>query len=127
MEQRVRDAGRRKTTESEDVVRECEAMAEEVSGSGWNQVKEQLEKSTAGIGRSQNGELTEKSGRLAKISRTTKLFWEAVLLILMKKIIEWRLNLKQWLGRKKSICGLLWLKEMKVFSGESRTRRNSWV
>ena len=44
-------------------------------------------KSTRGTGKNQHVELKEKSGRLARIFRATKLFREDVSLILMKKVI----------------------------------------
>ena len=48
MDQRMRDARREETTESEHVVIQCKAMAEEESWFGWNQVKEQVWKINQG-------------------------------------------------------------------------------
>ena len=42
MEQRIIDGRRGETNECQNVVRECQAIAEEDSWSGWNEVKEQI-------------------------------------------------------------------------------------
>ena len=86
--QRIRDPRGGESKEGEHVVRECQAMAEKGSRSVWNQVKKQAQKINQGTGRSRSAESKEKSGKFARSSPTTTLFWEDVLLNLMKKVIR---------------------------------------
>ena len=48
MEQRIRDTRRGGVEESENVAKECKAVAEEELWSGWNQVRKQFHKINEG-------------------------------------------------------------------------------
>ena len=75
------------------MVRDCKAMAEEESRSGWYQVEEQAWKNQSrGLEDSQNVESKLKSGSFIRMSRTTKLFVQDVPLTLMRKVTEWGFN-----------------------------------
>ena len=91
MEPRRRDARRGESQESEN----AKPWLGKSHSWEWNQVKDTLRKSTTGTGRSPNVELQERSGRFARILRTTKRFWEDFFLIWTKKVIEWSSNLKR--------------------------------
>ena len=56
--------------ESENVVRRCNAMAEEELWSGWTQVQKRAETSTKDIGESPSVESKEKNGRSDTTAQT---------------------------------------------------------
>ena len=72
--------------ESEHVVKEWNAMAEEEPCSGWNQVQKQVHTNQPKeIGESRRVESTEKIGNSEKTSLTMRLSWEDVRMIFIEE------------------------------------------
>ena len=102
MEQRKRDA-RKGGQESENVVRDCKAPAEEEVWSGWYQVEKQIQINQWDRKKPKR-KIEREEWEVRQFLRTVKPFWRGSLWTLMKKIKRVRLELVQTVELREEHC-----------------------